>query len=63
MSEDLKQVIKREYLQCATDPVHFMRKYCTIQHPTKGKMKFNLYDFQENYYLNFAHHTKPSEAL
>ena len=53
MSQDLKQVIKREYLQCATDPVHFMKKYCTIQHPTKGKMKFNLYDFQENMLTDF----------
>ena len=38
---DLKQAIQREYLKCAKDPVHFMRKYCTIQHPTKGKVKFD----------------------
>ena len=44
---DLKQAIQREYLKCASDPVHFMRKYCTIQHPKKGKIKFDLYDFQE----------------
>ena len=25
---DLKKVIRQEYLKCATDPVHFMRKYC-----------------------------------
>ena len=48
MSQDLKQVIKREYLKCVEDPVHFMRKYCTIQHPQKGKVKFDLYPFQEN---------------
>ena len=47
MSTDLKQVIKREYSKCIKDPVHFMRKYCTIQHPTKGKIKFDLYPFQE----------------
>ena len=48
MSEvNLKQVIKREYLKCVEDPVHFMRKYCTIQHPQKGKVKFDLYPFQE----------------
>ena len=35
----LKQVIKQEYVKCASDPVHFMRKYCVIQHPKKGKMK------------------------
>ena len=44
---DLKQAIQREYLKCASDPVHFMRKYCTIQHPTKGKVKFDLYPYQE----------------
>ena len=47
MSNDLKQVIKREYSKCIKDPIHFMRKYCTIQHPTKGKIKFDLYPFQE----------------
>ena len=43
----LKKVIQKEYLNCVQDPIHFMRKYCTIQHPTKGKIKFNLYPFQE----------------
>ena len=46
-NKQLKQVIQREYLKCVDDPVHFMRKYCTIQHPTKGKIKFSLYDYQE----------------
>jgi hypothetical protein len=53
MNQDLKKAIKREYMKCAEDPVHFMRKYCTIQHPTKGKMKFDLYDFQENMLTEF----------
>ena len=44
----LKEIIRDEYVRCAKDPVHFMRKYCIIQHPTKGKMYFNLYPFQEN---------------
>tara|TARA_B100001250_G_scaffold251580_1_gene216260 strand:- start:3532 stop:5130 length:1599 start_codon:yes stop_codon:yes gene_type:complete len=44
---ELKQIIKREYLKCVEHPEHFMKKYCTIQHPKKGKMKFDLYDFQE----------------
>ena len=45
MATDFKKVIKREYLKCVDDPVYFMRKYCTIQHPQRGKMKFDLYDF------------------
>jgi hypothetical protein len=44
--ESLKQLVASEYARCAKDPVHFMRRYCYIQHPTRGKMLFNLYDFQ-----------------
>jgi len=47
MSSTIKQTIQREYLKCAQVPAHFMRKYCTIQHPMRGKIKFDLYDFQE----------------
>jgi len=44
---DIKKVIRQEYLKCAQDPVHFMRKYCYIQHPQRGRIQFNLYPFQE----------------
>ena len=44
---DLKKVIRQEYLRCASDPVHFMKKYCYIQHPQRGRIQFNLYPFQE----------------
>ena len=50
---DLKQAIQREYLKSAQNPVHFMRKYCTIQHPTKGKVKFDLYPFHEKCLTEF----------
>ena len=43
----IKQIIQQQYTQCATDPVFFMRNYCYIQHPKRGKIKFNLYKFQE----------------
>jgi hypothetical protein len=43
----LKDVIKDEYKKCAADPVYFMKKYCKIQHPTKGKIRFELFPFQE----------------
>ena len=36
-----------EYLKCAKDPVYFMKKYCMIQHPTRGRIQFNLFTFQE----------------
>jgi len=37
----------QELALCSQDPKHFMKEHCFIQHPTKGRMKFDLYDFQE----------------
>ena len=36
----------RELALCAQDPVYFIDNYCWVQHPTKGKMKFHLFDYQ-----------------
>jgi len=47
MAEPIKEVIKKEYVKCATNPAYFMKKYCMIQHPIRGKIPFELYDFQE----------------
>ena len=44
---DLKEIIKQEYIKCATDPVYFLRKFCYIQHPQRGRLLFNLFPFQE----------------
>jgi hypothetical protein len=44
---NIKQIIQQQYTMCAKDPVFFMRQYCYIQHPKKGKIKFNLFPFQE----------------
>jgi len=45
---NIKQIIQQQYTMCAKDPVFFMRQYCYIQHPKKGKIKFNLFPFQED---------------
>ena len=45
---NIKQIIREQYTKCAEDPVYFMRQFCYIQHPTKGKIKFNLFPFQED---------------
>jgi len=50
----LKDIIKEEYKKCAASPVYFMKKYCYIQHPTRGKLLFNLYPFQEKTLEQFA---------
>ena len=48
VKKSIKEIIRDEYKRCSQDAVQFMRKYCIIQHPTKGKMYFNLYPFQED---------------
>ena len=45
--QNIKDIIKQEYIKCATDPVYFMKKYYWIQHPQRGRIQFNLYPFQE----------------
>lgn len=55
MSENkIKELIKVEYIKCASDPVHFSKKYCFISHPTRGRILFNLYPFQERVLKSFA---------
>lgn len=39
---DLTQELKK----CASDPVYFIKNYVKIQHPTKGCVPFELYDYQ-----------------
>ena len=36
----------RELALCARDPVYFIDTYCWVQHPTKGKVPFKLFDYQ-----------------
>ncbi|MEY3811942.1 MAG: hypothetical protein RIT11_1065, partial [Pseudomonadota bacterium] len=41
--KSLKEIISDEYKKCAVDPIHFMKKYCMIQHPVRGKIPFQLF--------------------
>ena len=52
----LKEIIKEEYQKCAVDPIYFMRKYCMIQHPVKGKIPFHLFPYQEDTLTQFKDH-------
>ena len=47
MEKDIKHIIREEFVKCAQDPVYFMKKYCYIQHPQRGRIQFSLYKFQE----------------
>jgi len=44
----IKEAIQQELIRCKQDPVYFCKKYYMIQHPTKGRVHFNLYPFQES---------------
>lgn len=37
----------QELKKCYEDPVHFIKNYVRIVHPTEGTVKFELYDYQE----------------
>lgn len=37
----------QELKRCVEDPVYFIRNYVQIQHPVKGAVMFELYDYQE----------------
>lgn len=56
MEQDLRDVIRDEYKRCAQDSVHFLKKYAVIQHPIKGKMNFQLFEFQEKALREFQSH-------
>jgi len=55
---DIKSIIKQEFVKSASDPVYFMKKYCWIQHPTRGRTQFNLYPFQEKLLTLLNKHDK-----
>lgn len=52
----LKQAMIQQYKRCYQSPVYFLKKYATIQHPTKGAIKFNLYPFQQEALIDFVQH-------
>ncbi len=45
--QDIKAIMRSEYLKCCQDPIYFLRKYAYIQNPTRGRILFNLYPYQE----------------
>lgn len=52
----------KELAKCAHDPKYFMINHCWIQHPTKGRMKFQLFDFQKEL-VDTYHNYRSSIAL
>jgi hypothetical protein len=46
----------QELKKCANDPVYFIKTYVRIVHPTKGTVKFRLFDYQEDMIRAFHDH-------
>lgn len=44
---NLKQLIVQEYKKCALSCEYFLKKYCYVQHPIRGKILFDLYGYQK----------------
>ena len=53
-----KQYIIDEYKKCYRSPAYFASMYCYIQHPTEGRIKFNLWDFQKDVIEKFRDNKK-----
>lgn len=62
MQEEYTPEELTELAKCAADPLYFIEEYCWIQHPTKGRMKFKLFDYQKELIRSY-HDYKYSIAL
>lgn len=56
--KSIKDMIKEELIKCKLDPVYFMKRYCMIQHPVKGRMPFKLYPYQEDLMKAFVEYDR-----
>jgi hypothetical protein len=45
----------KELIKCSQDPIYFIENYVMIQHPIKGAIKFELYDYQRTLIYNYQH--------
>lgn len=45
-----------EVIRCAKDPIYFLKKYVKIQHPIRGLVPFETYDFQDLCLDDFSKH-------
>jgi len=51
-----KNLQVKEIIKCGKDPSYFLKKYIKIQHPTKGLVNFDTYDFQDECLKDFVDH-------
>lgn len=46
----------KEIVRCGKDPTYFIKTYTKIQHPTRGTIRFDTYDFQDECVKAFQEH-------
>ncbi|HCT51013.1 MAG TPA: terminase, partial [Balneola sp.] len=51
-----KQKQVSEIVKCGKDPAYFFNKYLKIQHPVRGLIPFDTYDFQDECVEDFINH-------
>lgn len=58
IKDSLTQKHLTEILRCTDDVLYFMSNFMKVQHPVKGAIKFNPYDFQIRLINAFTQHKK-----
>lgn len=56
MQDQNPEQLKKEFLKCKTDPIHFISNYIKVVHPKRGLVNFNLYPFQKQILSEFKDH-------
>jgi len=56
MSKVNKQNQIKEIVKCGKKPTYFFNKYVKIQHPTRGTINFDTFDFQDDCVKSFREH-------
>ena len=62
LREEYTQEQLLELARCSQDPKYFLMEYCFIQHPTQGRMKFELFEYQKEL-VDTYHNNRYSIAM
>jgi hypothetical protein len=56
MTKYNKQLQVKEIIKCGKDPNYFFKNYLKIQHPVRGLIPFETYEFQDECVEDFLEH-------
>lgn len=51
-----RKQLKAEVIKCGRDPAYFIRNYVKIQHPVRGLLPFDLYEYQAELLESYEEH-------